>query len=154
MQSMSAYVAQNHGAGRIDRAAAGLRIAMLVSTSFGAVMFWAAYFHGDALCSVFTPDRAVVEAGFDYLRAYGIDCLLTCFLFCFIGFFNGMGHTTFVMVQGLAAAFLVRVPVAAVMSRTVGTLFSIGLGIPCSTVVEIALCAAYLLILRKKRALS
>ena len=153
MQSMSAYVAQNHGAGKNDRAERGLRIAVLVSTAFGALMFWAAYFHGDLLCGIFARDRDVIAAGFDYLRAYGIDCLLTCFLFCFIGFFNGLGETGFVMAQGIAAAFLIRIPVAWWMSRATGRLFYIGLSVPCATVVQIAACFLFYAHIRKRERL-
>ena len=77
------------------------------------------------------------------MKAYGIDCLLTCFLFCFIGFYNGLGRTGFVMLQGIAAAFLIRIPVAYLMCRMTGRLFYIGLGIPCSTVFQIILCFFY-----------
>ena len=140
---MSAYVAQNHGAGKNERAERGLRIAILVSTTFGLVMFFVAFFHGDFLCGLFARDSEVISAGFDYLKAYAIDCLLTCFLFCFIGFFNGLGETGFVMIQGIAAAFLIRIPVAWWMSRTTGRLFYIGLGIPCATVIQILACFFY-----------
>lgn len=143
MQAMSAYVAQNHGAGKNDRAIQGLKIAIMLSTAFGAVMFWLSFFHGDMLCGIFSNDAEVVAAGFDYLKAYGIDCLLTCFLFCFIGFYNGLGYTTFVMIQGIAAAFLIRIPVAYIMCRMTGRLFYIGLGIPCSTVFQILACFMY-----------
>ncbi len=143
MQAMSAYVAQNHGAGKNERAERGLRIAILVSTAFGLVMFFVAFFHGDFLCGLFARDSEVISAGFDYLKAYAIDCLLTCFLFCFIGFFNGLGETGFVMIQGIAAAFLIRIPVAWWMSRTTGRLFYIGLGIPCATVIQILACFFY-----------
>ena len=51
-------------------------------------------------------DVSGVAAGFDYLKAYGIDCLLTCFLFCFIGFYNGLGRTGFVMLQGIGFPWL------------------------------------------------
>ena len=153
MQAMSAYVAQNHGAGKNERAERGLKIAILVSTAFGAVMFWAAFFHGDLLCGIFARDQDVIAAGFDYLRAYGIDCLLTCFLFCFIGFFNGLGETGFVMVQGIAAAFLIRIPVAWWMSRATGRLFYIGLGVPCSTLAQITACFVFYAHIRKKEEL-
>lgn len=143
MQAMSAYVAQNHGAGKNERAVQGLKIAIGLSTVFGAVMFWLAFFHGDLLCGIFSNDADVVAAGFDYLKAYGIDCLLTCFLFCFIGFYNGLGCTAFVMVQGIAAAFLIRIPVAYFMCQATGRLFYIGLGIPCSTVFQILACFLY-----------
>ena len=96
-----------------------------------------------AICGAFSSDADVVAAGFDYLKAYGIDCLLTCFLFCFIGFYNGLGRTGFVMLQGIAAAFMIRIPVAYLMCRMTGRLFYIGLGIPCSTVFQIILCFFY-----------
>ena len=150
MQSMSAYVAQNHGAGKDERAARGLRLAVLVSTAFGVAMFLLAFFRGDLLCRIFARDEAVITAGSDYLRAYGIDCLLTCFLFCFIGYFNGLGQTGFVMVQGVAAAFLIRIPVAWWMSRTTGRLFCIGLGVPCSTLAEILACFVFYAWLRRR----
>ena len=120
---------------------------------FGAVMFWAAFFHGDLLCGIFARDRDVIAAGSDYLRAYGIDCLLTCFLFCFIGFFNGLGETGFVMVQGIAAAFLIRIPVAWWMSRATGRLFYIGLGVPCATVAQITACFVFYAHIRRKEEL-
>ena len=83
----------------------------------------------------------VASAGVDYLKAYGIDCLLTAFLFCFIGFFNGFGMTRFVMIQGLVGAFLIRVPGSFLLSKVQPvSLFRIGLAIPASTVLQIALC--------------
>ena len=150
MQSMSAYVAQNYGAGKIDRALKGLRITILVSFGFGLVMGCLAFFRGDWLCSIFARDSAVIAAGFEYLRAYGIDCLLTCFLFCFLGYFNGLGKTGFVMVQGIISAFCVRIPIAYLMSIKVGTLFSIGLSVPISTVSQIIMCMAFFLHIRKQ----
>ena len=153
MQAMSAFVAQNYGAGKQERALTGLRIAVGVSTVLGVVMFYAAFFHGDLLCAVFARESDVIAAGYDYLKAYGIDCLLTCFLFCFIGFFNGLGETRFVMLQGIGAAFLIRIPVAWLMMRATGRLFYIGLSIPCSTVVQIGLCFAFLAHLRRRGAL-
>lgn len=150
MQSMSAYVAQNYGAGRIDRAVKGLRITILLSVGFGTVMGCFAFFRGDLLCAVFARDAAVIDAGFEYLRAYGIDCLLTSFLFCFIGYFNGLGKTGFVMIQGIVSAFAVRIPVAYFMSIHVGTLFSIGLSVPISTLAQIIMCFVYFALLRRK----
>ena len=144
MQAMSAYVAQNHGAGRDDRAIRGLRIAIGLSTAFGLVMFYLAFFHGDLLCGIFARDESIILAGADYLKAYAIDCLFTCFLFCFIGFYNGLGYTGFVSVQGVAAAFLVRIPVAILMRRVLGTLFGIGLGVPVATVFQILACFIFL----------
>lgn len=154
MQAMSAYVAQNHGAGKDDRAILGLRIAIVLSTAFGLVMFYLAFFHGDLLCGIFAKDQSVILAGADYLKAYAIDCLFTCFLFCFIGFYNGLGYTGFVSVQGVAAAFLVRIPVAFLMRHILGTLFGIGLGVPVATVFQILACFIFLGHLKKHRIIA
>ena len=94
--------------------------------------------------------QAVILAAADYLRAYAIDCILTCFLFCLIGYFSGLGRTTFVMFQGIAGAFLVRIPVSFFMSRQPdASLFRIGLATPMSTVLQILLCFAYLCLLQR-----
>ncbi|MBQ2224165.1 MAG: MATE family efflux transporter [Oscillospiraceae bacterium] len=154
MQAMSAYVAQNYGAMKPERSIRGLRIAIGISTLFGVLMFYAAYFHGDLLCGIFSNENDVILAGFDYLRAYAIDCLFTCFLFCFIGFYNGLGRTGFVMAQGIGAAFLIRIPVAYYMSVTTGRLFYIGLGVPCATVIQIAACFVFYGYLKKTGILS
>ena len=154
MQSMSAFVAQNRGAGETDRAVRGLWYAVAISSTFGVLMFYVTFFHGDMLASIFANDAEVVSAAAQYLKAYGIDCLLTCFLFCFIGFFNGMERTRFVMIQGIAGAFLVRIPVAFLMSRQVPvSLFHVGLATPCSTVLQITMCFIYFADLHRRKAL-
>lgn len=60
--------------------------------------------------------------------------------------------TTFVMIQGLCGAFLVRVPVAFLMQHIAGnSLFLIGLAIPCSTVLQIIMCFAAYFYFRKRQ---
>ncbi|MBQ6367167.1 MAG: MATE family efflux transporter [Erysipelotrichaceae bacterium] len=151
MQAMSAYVAQNRGAGKIGRAYQGLKYAIFVSVLFGVTMFYVSFFHGDMLSRIFANDAEVIAASADYLKAYAIDCLLTCFLFCFIGFFNGMECTRFVMIQGIVGAFLVRVPVSFLMSRRQPvSLFHIALATPCSTVLQILMCVLFMFYMRRR----
>ena len=55
------------------------------------------------------------------------------------------------MIQGLIGAFLVRIPLVLLTSRTAGvTLFQIGLATPASTVVQICLCLAMFLWLNRQ----
>lgn len=143
MQSMSAFVAQNYGAGYNDRAIKALKTGIAVSVFFGVVMFFITFFHGDLLAGIFSNKSDTVSDAWDYLKAYAIDCLLTCFLFCFIGFYNGIEKTKFVMIQGIVGAFLVRIPVAFLMQHIGGgSLFLIGLATPCSTILQIIMCFA------------
>ena len=91
MQSMSAFVAQNYGAGQITRARKALHYGIAVSFSIGVVMFFDHVFcHGDALAGNFSPRMGVSGffAAADYLKAYAIDCLFTAIFFCYTGFFT------------------------------------------------------------------
>ncbi len=145
-QAISVYVAHNIGARKPERALRSLVYAILTSFAAGILMFTLSYFRGDLLIGLFVSGKPeVTEAGADYLRAYAIDCLLTPFLFCLHGFFIGVGHTRFVLWEGLLCAFGVRIPVSWLMSRrTPVSMFNVGLGIPCSTVIGITADLIYL----------
>ena len=101
MQSMSAFVAQNIGAEKPERAKRALFCGIASSLAAGVVMGYITFFHGDVLAGIFAKEAAIIAPAAEYLKAYAIDCLLTAFLFCFIGYFNGCGNTTFVMIQGI-----------------------------------------------------
>ena len=151
LQSMSAFVAQNMGAGNTGRAKRALGCGIATSLAAGVVMGYLSFFHGDMLASIFSKDAAVIEAAHSYLKAYAIDCLLTPFLFCFTGYYNGREKTMFVMAQGIIGAFLVRIPVVYLISRIPGaSLFQIGLGTPASSLVQITLCFIMFFLLEKR----
>lgn len=152
MQSMSAFVAQNMGAGKLKRANQALKYSIVTAFCVGVVMLVLLFFRGDFLASIFTKDAQVILAAHSYLKAYGFDCLIAPMMFCFIGYFNGRERTLFVMIQGFTGAYLVRLPIVLFMSHISGvTLFQIGLGTPASSIVQISLCIAYYLHLNKKK---
>ena len=151
MQSISAFVAQNYGAGKMDRAKKALAGGIAVSFVIGIGMLFLSFFHGDAMAGIFSSDAEVIAAAADYLKAYAIDCMLTAVFFCFIGFYNGIGMTRFVMIQGIIGAFGVRVPVSYFMSRIPDTsLFKIGLATPMSSLVQLVLCLGCYMVIMKK----
>ena len=152
MQSISAFVAQNYGAGRMDRAKKALYCGAGVSFVIGVLMFFLSFFHGDALAGIFSSDPSVITAAADYLKAYAIDCMFTSIFFCYTGFYNGIGMTKFVMIQGIIGAFGVRVPVSYFMSRqSWATLFHIGLATPMSSVLQLILCVGCMVYLKRKK---
>ena len=145
MQSISAFVAQNYGAGHMNRAKKALHYGAAVSFMIGVCMFFVSYFHGDVLAGIFSSDPEVIAAAADYLKAYGIDCMFTAIFFCYTGFYNGIGRTKFVMLQGIIGAFGVRVPFSWLMSRQANaSLFRIGLATPLSSVLQLVLCLGYM----------
>ncbi len=151
MQSMAAFVAQNYGAGKMDRAIKALRGGVMISFGIGVVMCLLTFFYGDVMAGIFSSDREVVLAAADYLKAYAIDCLFTAVFFCFIGYYNGIGRTKFVMVQGIIGAFGARVPISYLMSRRPGaSLFQIGLATPASSILQLILCVGFMIYLRNE----
>ena len=155
MQSMSAFVAQNYGAGLMRRARKALHYGIAVSFSIGVVMFLITFFHGNLLAGIFSSDTEVVLAAADYLKAYAIDCLFTAIFFCYTGFYNGIGKTRFVVIQGILGAFFVRVPVSYIMSiQPDASLFHIGLATPMSSILQLVLCVGFMLILQRRGELN
>ena len=85
MQSMSAFVAQNIGAKKPDRAKKALFCGIASSFVAGIIMGYFTFFHGDLLAGIFAKDSSIILAAAEYLKAYAFDCVLTSFLFCFVG---------------------------------------------------------------------
>jgi Na+-driven multidrug efflux pump len=145
-QGMASFVAQNYGAGKMDRAHKALLYGISISLACGLVLGYLSFFHSVPISSIFADDAAVCLASGEYLKAFSFDCLLTAFLFCFIGYFNGCAKTRFVMLQGIAGALLIRVPLAYLFSRWFnGDIFMIGLATPASSFVQVLLCIFYFL---------
>ena len=142
--TLASFVAQNVGAQEHERAKKALGYLMVCAFLLSAVVAWFTFFHGDIMVRCFADDSQVISMGWDYLRAYAFDTLLTCFLFCFLGYFNGYAKTRFVMLQGLVGAFLIRIPFAYIMSRTADpNLFKITLATPASSIVQIVMCILF-----------
>lgn len=134
MQSVSAFVAQNVGAGKPERAWKGFCTAVISGCSVGALIFSLGFFGGSMLSAIFSKDAAVIAQSADYLRGYAADCILACVLFSSCGYFNGRGKSLPVMVQGLSSALILRIPLTILMSRLPNaSLFIIGLATPITT---------------------
>ena len=151
MQAISAFVAQNNGAGLFERSKKALFYGIKTAFIAGIIMGSLSFFWGNHLSAFFSNEANVIIASHSYLKAYAIDCLLTAILFCFIGYFNGCSRTVFVMLQGVIGAFFIRIPAVYFISKFEKmTLFHIGLGTPISTVVQILLCLITYKIYTKK----
>lgn len=150
MQAMSAFVAQNIGAAKPERAKKALFLGMGTALCVGTVMFLIGCFGGSLLSAIFSTDPQVIAASASYLRSFSLDCIITCVLFCFMGYFNGCGRTKFVMIQGLIGAFGVRIPLSYLICRTAGSLFLMGFATPAASLVSGIICIFYYRYLRNK----
>lgn len=144
MSSVSSFVAQNIGAGKYEHAKKSMYYAMATSLIFGIITFFVSFYHGNILAGIFSNDTKVIAACAEYMKAYSVDCILVCILFCFIGYFNGCEKTMFVIIQGILGAFLVRIPFSYCMSKMPGvTMLQIGFASPAATFFCIILCVIY-----------
>ena len=152
MQSMASFVSQNVGAGNPKRAKQSMLTGIGVGVGFGCVVFALVMLKGDVLAGFFSTDAGVIQKGFDYLKGFAPETIVTVVLFSMIGYFNGNQKTFWVMVQGLVQTLLVRLPMAYVMSiQPNASLTMIGLAAPASTVVGILLNVAFYLYLDRKQ---
>ena len=134
MQSMASFVSQNVGAGKEDRAKKAMFTGMGIGLIVGIIVFASVWFFGDVLTSIFTTDEAVVQKGFEYLKGFAPETILTAILFSMIGYFNGHERRLWVMIQGLIQTLLVRLPLAYFMSiQPDASLTNIGLAAPVAT---------------------
>lgn len=151
MQSMASFVSQNVGAGNKKRARQAMFTGIGVGAAFGCVVFCIVMFKGDVLAGCFSNDVAVIQKGFEYLKGFAPETIVTAVLFSMVGYFNGNNKTLWVMIQGLTQTLLVRLPMAYIMSiQPNASLTNIGLAAPTSTVVGIVLNVIFFIHMSKK----
>lgn len=96
-------------------------------------------------------DVAVIRKGYEYLKGFAPETIVTAALFSMVGYFNGNNQTIWVMIQGLVQTLLVRLPMAYIMSiQPHASLTKIGLAAPTSTTVGILLNIVFFLWFSRK----
>lgn len=128
MSAISAFVAQNEGAGQKRRSVKTMWTGMATAAVIGGVISYISFFHGDLMSLMFINDPEVIEASSTFLKATSIECFVLSLAYCFDGYFNGIEKTSFVMLQGVGASLLIRIPYAYFAStREIPSLFNIGM---------------------------
>lgn len=152
MQSMASFVSQNVGAGKTKRAKQSMFTGIGVGLAVGCVVFVLVMFKGDVLAGFFSTDPTVISNGYDYLKGFALETLVTAVLFSMVGYFNGNNKTVWVMIQGLVQTLLVRLPMAYFMSiQPNAILTKIGLAAPVSTMAGIVLNVGFFVYLEHRK---
>ena len=151
MQSMASFVSQNVGAGNEKRAKKAMYSGIGVGLVIGCIVFVLVMFKGDLLTGIFTTKQVVIHKGYDYLRGFALESIVTAILFSMIGYFNGHDKTLWVMIQGLIQTLLVRLPLAYYMSiQQDASLMKIGLAAPVATIFGIVINIIFYIHMNKK----
>lgn len=140
MQSTASFISQNVGAGNEKRAKKTMFTGIGVGLTIGCIVFIFIMFKGNILTGIFTTDEVVIQKGYNYLRGFASETIVTAVLFSMIGYFNGHDKTVWVMIQGLIQTLLVRLPLAYYMSiQPDASLTKIGFAAPVATMFGIVL---------------
>ncbi len=110
--SVSAMVAQNMGAGRIDRAKKTLYVGYVLALSCSVVVFVISRLFPRQILSVFGDDPDMIAAGLEYMKTFTFDYLIVPSTFCLGGLISGAGHTMISSLGSIMSALGFRVPLA------------------------------------------
>lgn len=151
LSALAAFVAQNIGHGNYLRANSALFRTTAISFVFGLAVFLMTFFGGDILARIFTSDEEVIASTALYFKSCSFEYMIIAVSFCMLGFFNGLGKTAFVMLQGLLSAFAVRIPLSYLFRYLPDTdMLMIGIAVPVSAAASLILCIIYYFIVNKK----
>ncbi len=151
MQSMSSFIAQNVGAGKEKRAEKAMGYGMVVGATIGLFMTVACLVGGQALAAIFTPNKFYQLKTAEFLQGYSLEPIVTSVLFSMLGYFSGHGKSFFVMIQGFVQSFIVRLPVAYIMTkRFPDNMIYVGFSVPLATIAGILISVIYYIYLTRK----
>ncbi len=119
--ALTSFVGQNIGAGRIDRARKGLRKTLLFSSLVCVFITAVIVLFGSNILRLFTSDPAVVDVGHNYLVIVSSFYLVFSTMFVINGLLRGAGAVIVPMFSTLISLWLVRLPVAFGLERSMGT---------------------------------
>lgn len=118
--SLSGFVGQNIGAGKIDRVMRGLRATIKMSVLFSIFISAVILVWGDKMMVVFTTNPKVVDIGYHYLMIVSIFYVAFAVMFSINGLLRGAGAAVIPMYITLLSLWIVRIPLAYLLSKTFG----------------------------------
>jgi putative MATE family efflux protein len=117
--ALSAFVAQNHTAGKMQRARKAYRYVLGLMLSLGVAVTVAFIFWGDAVFGVIISEWAAKQAGGEYLFIMGFSQIFMMIELTTQGLFNGMGRTIPPVAVSIVFNFA-RIPLALLLASRMG----------------------------------
>ncbi|MBR1584670.1 MAG: MATE family efflux transporter [Clostridia bacterium] len=140
--SVSAFAAQNIGAGQYDRAKKSLGVGIGIAMAISVLVFIAVQLFPAQIIAFFIQHEETIRSGVEYMRTFSFDYLLVPIQFCLNGLIMGAGHTKFTLFSASLSSLLLRIPVAVVLGRVLGWgLTGVGLAGPAATLVGVCVAA-------------
>ncbi|HAN17247.1 MAG: MATE family efflux transporter [Bacteroidetes bacterium GWC2_33_15] len=118
--ALSTFVGQNIGAKKIDRVRSGFLATLKMSSILSVIVSAVVLIFGDFIVRLFTTDPEVIRIGKEYLVIVGAFYIVFSSMFVIAGVMRGAGDTLIPMFISLIALWVIRIPVAWVLSREIG----------------------------------
>lgn len=117
--SISAFVSQNYGAGKVERIKKGVRVCLLIAlisyVLLGSVMF----FLPELLAGFMLSEKETISLAVEYLKICGAALLLVNLLFVYRNNVQGMGCPLIPMLSGITEMVL-RIPAIILLLPEIG----------------------------------
>lgn len=107
--ALTTLTAQNIACGKLDRIRRGFFISAIIAFLFSIVFWGLGNLFPEAILSIFTLDKEVIEVGVPYLKIFLISGVVESVMFCCYGLISGSGHTFFTFICAILSAIVVRV---------------------------------------------
>jgi putative MATE family efflux protein len=118
--TMSAFCGQHIGAGNVSRIRQGVQFSMLINILFSVGIYIIICISGREIMELFSTDEVVISIGYDYLLIVGAVFFLHGAMNVMNGAMRGAGDTLFAMITGIVLFWIIRVPLAYILSGYMG----------------------------------
>jgi putative MATE family efflux protein len=141
-QAISTFVGQNIGANKPERIKAGLISTIKMAGTVTIVTTVIMVLSGNHLIGLFTNDPEVIRWGYQYLMIVSSFYILFTLMFIYNGLLRGAGATLLPMFISLLSLWIIRIPMAWILSGKIGA-SGIWWSIPAGWLVGMVLSLMY-----------
>jgi len=138
--SISAFAAQNIGAGLHDRAKKSMAVGLVIAMTLGIAVFVTVQIFPGQIISLFDQNPETIAKGVEYMRSFSFEYLLVPIQFCCNGLILGAGYTTFTLLSSALSSLLLRIPVALIFGSVLNWgLVGVGMAGPAASLCGVSL---------------
>lgn len=140
--AVSTFVAQNIGAGKVDRVKKGVKSSINMALSISLFVLIIFFLFKENLIKLFNTDPEVVAIGGRYLLTIGPFFFLIGISFMLTSAIRGAGASMFAMISSMISLWIARIPAAYFLSSIYGV-NGIWMGIPIGWCVGLIVTGIY-----------
>ena len=147
--ALSAFIAQNYAAGRIERVLKSWYTTLWMTGIFGTLCTLLFVFFGNEVFAIFVPEQAAYEAGGVFLRIDGYSQLFMMLEITMQGVFYGIGRTIPPAIISISCNYM-RIPLAILFVRMGMGVEGIWWAVCVTTVAKGLILLSWFIIIKKK----